>query len=240
MYLKIGDYTHEIGGPQLSITQRPVLSEGGVPLAQLHTWQIQGIVTGGGQTDIDTKIAALVAAYRGGGFDATLLLSDGVTPSQHVLKNNRAVGGVRVISGPDFPNGGGAEYATKRTFAVTLEAEIPIENAATALLNFRESLSLSGGDRRVEWTETKLGPPRPQITRRQTIYRAVQSGQAVGYLQYPTFPGFLFPQQYAVESPRLTYGGGKRRSSGDFTDFSLSWEIRYESDRPLAGRPHFA
>ncbi|MCC9608515.1 hypothetical protein LOC68_09885 [Blastopirellula sp. JC732] len=240
MYLKIGNYTHEIGGPQLSITQRPVLSEGGVPLAQLHSWQIQGIVTGSGQSEIDAKVAALIAAYRQRGFDASLLLSDGVTPSQHALKNSQAIGGVRVVSGPSFPNGAGAEYATKRTFAVTLEAEIPIEDPQTALLNFRESLSLSGGDRRVEWTETKLGPPRAQMTRRQTIYRAVQSGQAVGYRQYPLFPGFLFPQQYAVEAPRLTYGGGKRRLSGDFTDFSLSWEVRYESDRPLAGRPHFA
>ncbi|TWT34689.1 hypothetical protein [Blastopirellula retiformator] len=240
MYLKIGNYTHEIGGPQLAITQRPVLSEGGIPLAQLHTWQIQGIVTGSGQDDIDAKIAALKAAYRQRGFDATLLLSDGVTPSQHVLPGSKAIGGVRVVSGPDFPNGGGAEYATKRTFAVTLEAEIPIEDAQTALLNFRETLALSGGDRRIDWTETKLGPPRPQMTRRQTIYHAVQSGSAVGYRQYPTFPGFLFPQQYAVEAPRLTYGGGKRRSSGHFTDFSLSWEVRYQADRPLAGRPHFA
>ena len=55
MYLKIGNYTHEIGGPQLSIMQRPVLSEGGVPLAQLHAWQIQGIVTGSGQSEIERR-----------------------------------------------------------------------------------------------------------------------------------------------------------------------------------------
>lgn len=239
MYLKIGDYTHEIGGPQLAITQRPVLSEGGVPLAQIHAWQIQGIVTGSGQSDLDGKIADLLEAYRQTNFDATLLLSDGVTPSQHRLRSRDAVGGVRVASGPDFPEGKGAEYATRRTFAVTLEAEIPVSAAETALLHFRETLSLFGGDRRIAWTETKQGPPRAQVTRRQSVYHAVQSGQAVGYLGYPSFPGFLFPPQYAIEAPRLTYGGGRRRASGDFTDFSLSWEVRYQADRPLAGLPHF-
>lgn len=238
MYLKIGNYTHPIGEPALQISKQPVLSEGRVPIATTETWQITGLIVGSGQADIDAKIAALNNAYAQRGFDATLLLSDGVTPSQHVLKSSNTIGGVRVVGGPSFPDGKGAEYATKRTFSVTLEAEVPLANLDTAYMSFRETVSFSGGGRRIAWTETKLGSPRPQLTRRNTIYRATQSGQAVGYRAYPVFPGFLLPQQYAVDAPLVTYGGATYRGNGVFTDYVFSWEVRYESDRPLSATPH--
>ncbi|TWT30721.1 hypothetical protein [Blastopirellula retiformator] len=237
MYLKIGNYTHPIGEPALQIGKRPVLSEGGIPLSIIETWLINGLIVGSGQADIDAKVAALVSAYSQRNFDAVLLLSDGATASQHVMRHRDSMGGIRVIAGPSFPNGGGAEYATKRTFSVTLEAEFP-EAAATSLLSFRESVTFGGGGPRTAWTETKLGPPRPQLVRRQTIYRATQSGQAVGYRVYPTFPGLLLPERYALEPPSLTYGGGKNRGNGLFTDYTLSWEVRYQSDRPLVATPH--
>lgn len=237
MYLKIGNYTHPIGEPALQISKQPVLSEGRVPLSMVETWQINGLITGSGQDDVDTKIAELVAAYQQRGFDAVLLRSDGTTASQHALYNRDTIGGVRVVSGPNFPEGKGAEYATKRTFTVTLEAET-LTSAETALLSFRETVTFGGGGSRTAWTETKLGRPRPQLVRRNTVFRATQSGQAVGYRSYPSFPGLLFPERYAVEPPQLSYGGGKYRGNGSFTDFSLSWEVRYESDRPLVGTPH--
>ncbi|MFI4875948.1 MAG: hypothetical protein ACIALR_11440 [Blastopirellula sp. JB062] len=238
MYLQFGTYTHPIGEPSLTISRRPVLSEGGIPVSQIATWQIQGLITGDGQTDIDAKVAALIAAYRQTGVDAALLLSDGATPSQHVLRDADSIGGVRVVGGPSFPDGKGAEYATKRAFSITLEAELPVGDPAASLLSFRETLSQWGGGRRIAWTETKLGPPRPQMTRRQTLHYATQSGSAVGYRQYPAFPGYLFPPQYAVEPVRITYGGARHRGGGSFSDFAISWDVQYQSDRPLVAFPH--
>ncbi|QDU75430.1 hypothetical protein Pan97_24620 [Bremerella volcania] len=239
MYLRKGEYTHPIGEPQIAISKRPIFSGGGVPVAHAVTWAIQGMLLGSGQADLDAQIEALTAAYARQNEDVVLLLSDGVTESQHTLKVRDTRGGVYVTGGPDFPKGDGAEYATRRSFAVQISAEVPVEGALAAVMNFAETLSTSGGGPRYTHVETALGFPIKQKLRQATTYMATQSGTATGYAMYPSVPPPLFGEWNLAQAPRIT-----RRSPqwiGNSTrNFTVSWQYQFESAGPLLGLPHVA
>lgn len=239
MYLKKGNYTHPIGEPQIAITKRPILNSGGVPVAHTVTWAIQGMLLGSGQADLDAKIEAFLEAYSRQNEDIVLLLSDGTTESQHTLKVRNTRGGVFVTQGPDFPEGGGAEYATRRSFAVQVSAEIPISSAGNAVMNFTETLATWGGGPRYAHVETAIGIPVKQQLRRNTTYMATQAGTATGYSYYPSVPSPIFGSSYLVENPRITRQSPKWQGNG-YRDFTISWEYKFESAYPLTGLPNYA
>lgn len=239
MYLRKGEYTHPIGEPQISISRRPVLNSGGVPVAHAVTWSIQGMLLGSGQADLDAQIEAFITAYARQNEDVVLLLSDGVTESQHTLKVRDTRGGVYVTQGPDFPKGDGPEYATRRSFAVQISAEVPVEESTSALLSFTETLSTSGGGPRYAHIETALGFPIKQQLRRATTYLATQSGTATGYALYPSVPPPIFGTANLAQSPRIT-----RRSpewvGNTVRNFTVSWQYQFESALPMFGLPNVA
>lgn len=238
MYLRIGTYTHRIGEPQITITKRPVVTDGGLPVAHTHTWTIQGKLLGTGQADMTTKINALITAYQQVDPNVTLLLSDGTTPSSHLIVASQTRGGVRIVQGPDFPDGGGAEYATKRSFSVQIEAEIPVSAPQNTLMTFTESLSGWGGGPRDTLIETMIGTPIRQRLRNATIYHAIQSGVAIGYTTWPNPPGPLFPAAM-LEAPRISRDSPERIGTG-FKNYRTSWEYRFQSALPIGGIPHVA
>lgn len=239
MYLRKGEYTHPIGEPQIAISKRPILNSGGVPVAHTVIWAIQGMLLGSGQTDLDAQIEALTTAYARQNEDIVLLLSDGATESQHTLKVRDTRGGVYVTQGPDFPKGDGPEYATRRSFAVQLSAEVPVAGSIGAVMNFTETLSTSGGGPRYSHVETALGFPIKQQLRRATTYQATQAGTATGYSMYPSLPRPIFGEANLAHAPRIT-----RRSPewiGNSTrNFTVSWQYQFESAFPFFGLPSVA
>lgn len=239
MYLKKGNYTHPIGEPQIAISKAPIVDGGGIPVAHTVTWDIQGMLLGSDQADIDAKIEAFLSAYSRQNEDIVLLLSDGVTESQHTLKVEDTRGGVWVKSGPNFPNGGGAEYATKRSFSVRIEAEVPVTNTVSRVLAFTESLSTYGGGPRYGFTETASGLPVKQLLKSNTTYRATQSGSATGYSAWPTVPGPIFGSGSLEEAPRITRNSPQQRGNS-FASFTVSWEYKFASAYPLYGLPNIS
>jgi len=239
MYLRKGEYTHPIGEPQIAISKRPIFDRGGVPIAHTVTWNIQGMLLGNGQADLDAKIAAFTAAYARQNEDIVLLLSDGVTESQHTLKVSDTRGGVYVTRGPDFPRGDGPEYATRRSFAVQLSAEVPLRGSIATVMNFQETVSTAGGGPRYAHVETALGFPVKQQLRTATTYVATQSGTATGYDAYPQVPLPLFGDANLAQAPRVI-----RRSpqwvGNQVRNFTVNWQYQFESAAPLFGLPHVA
>ncbi|MFN3151382.1 hypothetical protein [Bremerella sp.] len=237
MYLRKGEYTHPIGEPQIAISKRPILDSGGVPVAHTVTWAIQGMLLGSGQADLDAQIEAFTTAYARQNEDVVLLLADGVTESQHTLKVADTRGGVYVTQGPDFPKGNGPEYATRRSFAVQISAEVPVAGSTTAVMNFTETLSTSGGGPSYSHVETALGFPIKQRLRSATTYVATQSGTATGYALYPSVPPPIFGEVNLAKAPRIT-----RRSPewiGNSTrNFTVNWQYHFESATPLFGLPN--
>lgn len=239
MYLKWGDYTHPLGEPQITITRQPILAESGIPVAHTVTWDIQGKLLGSGQADLDAKIAALNSAYAKQNQDLVLLRSDGQTDSQHSLRRADTRGGTWVVSGPNFPDGGGAEYATVRTFQLQIQAEVPVTNPQTTFVSFEESLRLSGGGPLFSHVETAFGFPVRQQLRANTTFRAVQSGSAIGYRNYPPVPGPLFGYGNLTHEPVITRVSPKRVGTAHH-QYRVSWQYEFESAFPLSGLPHIS
>ncbi len=237
MYLKKGDYTHPIGEPQIAISKLPVLDGRGIPVAHTVTWNIQGQLQGSGQSDMDAKIEAFLEAYSRQNEDIVFLLSDGVTESQHTLKVRDTVGGVFVTNGPNFPDGSGAEYATKRTFDVQVSAEVPVDGAVNAIMSFNETLATSGGGPRYGFTETATGLPVKQTLRSYTTYRATQSGSVTGYGTWPTPPLPIFGSANLEEAPRISRQSPEWKGTS-YTSFTVTWEYKYASASPLSGLPN--
>lgn len=238
MYLKYGDYTHPQGEPQISIAKQAILSAAGTPVAHRVVFDIQGMLLGSGQADIDGKIEALIEAYSKQNRDLILYRSDGSTASQHSLKVRDTRGGVWVTAGPDFPEGGGAEYANKRTYTVQVSGEIPVSNPSTAIMAYTETLALWGGGPRDRHIETARGTPIKQRLRQRTVYHATQSGSATGYRAYPAAPGPLFGASNLIETPRITRVSPKWTGTS-YTNYQISWEYKFESASPLSGLPNF-
>ncbi len=237
MYLKWGDYTHPLGEPQIAITRQPILAESGIPVAHRVVWDIQGKLLGTDQADLDHKIAAMQAAYDKQNQDLVLLRSDGETDSQHTLRRADTRGGTWVVAGPSFPEGGGAQYATMRTFQIQIEAEVPVINPHTTFMSFEESLRLSGGGPLFSHVETAFGFPVRQQLRANTTFRATQSGSAIGYRNYPPVPGPLFGFASLVREPVITRTSPQRVGTSQH-NFRVTWQYEFESAFPLSGLPH--
>ena len=238
MLLSYGDYRHPLGQPAIVISRQTLFSAANTPLAVRERWEISGLLQAGSSEEMSEKIDSLEAAYATGGKDLVLYLPDGSTASSHRLVNSETLGGVRVVRPPSYPQGRGAEYATIRTFAVALEADLPV-SLETALVSYRETLEFRGGGPRFGHLEPLVGLPIKQLLRRHTIFRATQRGEAVGWLAYPTPPLALWPAAL-VEAGTVQLASPRRRGSGPalaYTDFPISWSYQFESALPLLGRP---
>jgi hypothetical protein len=240
MILAYGDYRHPLGQPAITIWRRTLLSAANTPLAVSERWEIAGLLQAATVQEMSEKIDALEAAYSEDGRDLVLYLPDGTTASSHYLASSQTLGGVRVVRPPSYPEGRGAQYATVRTFLVTLEAEVPVTSPETALVSFRETLELTGGGPRYGHLEPLVGWPIKQLLRRHTVFRALQRGEAVGWLAYPAAPPPLWPAAL-VEAGTSQAGSPRRRGLGAalaYTDFPISWSYKFESAGPLIGGPN--
>ena len=217
------------------ISKRPVLSDSGVPVAHIETWTITGMLLASSSSLLDDAIAEMIEAYSVDRQDIALLFTD-ESDTQHTIENSSTKGGVRIIDGPNFPNGKANEYVNKREYNLTIEAEIPVTQPLTGVVSFTETLTTFGGGPRVAVIERAIGLPIAQTTRRATIYEAIQSGSATGYSGLPAIPGPLFPNaQY--DNPRISVVSPKRRGLS-FTHYQVSWEYRFRSAFPLSGTPN--
>ena len=240
MYLKYGAYTHAANDAAVVISRDALLGAAGVPYGYRERWDVSGFLQAETQAELTQAIAALQAAYAVPAQDAALLLSDGVTETAHRLDSSSAIGGVRVVAPPAFPQGAGAEYSTFRGYRLALEADIATGDAVE-LLSFEEVLQFSGGGPRHVHLETLAGPPRKQLANQHTIFRATQSGRAVGLSRYPIAPAPLWPaderrdqRQWSLRAPRRS----GPRGAASFTEFEIVWTYAFESALPLSGKPN--
>ena len=219
----------------VAISREAVLNMAGVPYEYRERWDVQAQVFGDDQAALKVAINDVVTAFSIQGGDLLLYHNDGTTLSSHTLVNAATLSGVRVVSGPSFPQGQGAEYATYRTFNVALEAEFPA-TLFDGLIEFEETLAFEGGGPLFTHLQPVNGPPQKQLLAEFTPFRAMQDGHAVGYLSWPLpslpiWPGALV----RAGSPRRT---SPRKRPGGFTHFPVQWRYEFESVLPLLGDPH--
>ena len=233
--IRYGAYEHPLGTTRYSTSEQTVFGDN--RLSQLVTTRISisGNVHGKDFAECQTRFTDLVNAYsvRAPVFE---ILLDGAQTLFRIDAGS-VIGGIRVVTPPSIPNTVGSIHHNFIPFTIELEATRPVIAAINTLKSFKETLSFSGGGPTYKLIETLYGPPVKQQTRRQTIFRARQSGTATGLYMLPSIPPPLFPDA-------LIKGGDSERGSGErmgniVTLYrTASWSYEYESATPLIALPN--
>jgi hypothetical protein len=236
MYFKYGSYQHAAAEVDVTFFGRQtVFNQRGLAQFERLSLRIRGTLIDT-QSNLTTKIAALEAAYRKQKQDAALYEDDG-TRTPHAIVNSQTIGGTHVDA-VTWPRGAeGGEYATGRSYEISISGEIAL-TSETTLLNFQESLSFVGtaGPRHV-WIETRNGPAQRQTVSQNTTQRIIQAGNALGLYGYPTTPAPIFPSLEHLPARRYTRTG-PRQNGRAFTDYGVQWSYEFESPSALAGAPN--
>lgn len=208
-----------------------------VQLAGVIVLNTSGLTTAQAQSAIRTAIQTRELAYSVDGGNFTFLHDDG-SLSAHSLDNASAIGGVRVVDF-SFPKGDAAEYATQRTFTVTLEADYPL--ASGGLMSFQETIEVTGtGGPRKIIIETLNGDAQEQIVNQKTKVTITQRGSAVGYLSYPVadIPGPVSPDAERQDRRQVSYGSPTNQN-GSFINWPVNWTYYHELTTPAGAFPNY-
>ena len=249
LFFQYGSYKHDVGEVTLSnLSQRVQFSDRDIPETVVKTMAIDGVLVGSA-SELTTKINALEKAYSKQFQSAVMYQQTGsaITRTAHALDQSYAFGGVRV-TGFSYPDGSGAEYATKRKYRIDLEAKYRLypngtiikgypwqllqieEKEFSELGSHSETLTFSGGGPTIVSIATLSGPVIMQKTTNQTTYRAPQTGSSTAPTYYPKAPNPMWSNYYDQPGSSIT-----RSASGK--SFTTTWNYQFISDIPLNGLP---
>lgn len=236
MKYKYGSYEHDENEVLLTVSRQPVYQSGFMQRVKI-IHDIQGFLkpSAATQAAIKTKIEALRSAYSYGGRNAALYHNDG-SISAHALLANTCIGGTRVTR-LDFPKGTPGEYATIRSYHITVEGE-QWANEAQDVLEFSESLSSEGGLPLWQWSQPIEGDPVAFQLTETDVYRVTQSGRAVGRLTWPDPPAPIFSGSNVKLMQNTITRENPTRDRWTYNGYSISWTYVMESSQELTGKPN--
>jgi hypothetical protein len=236
MILKYGAYAHAGNEVQITISRRANIEPNGLRSTFVETWHIRGVLQAASQAALTAALGALEAAYAVDGNTLAFFEDDGTTETAHKLDSATAIGGVRVVAGPSYPAGSGAEYSTFRTYTVTVEAEYPLDDEIEQPVAWTETLLFGGGGPRFVMLHTLTGTPVKQEVAENTPYWCLQTGSARGLLSYPAPPEPLFPGDEHVDRRRIAFRTPEILE-GVPKDFVVEWSYSFEATGALVGMP---
>jgi hypothetical protein len=237
MILKYGTYSHAQDTVSLAVTREPVRNERDQRYAVRERWTIDGWLTGADAAALTTAIDALETAYATDGQNLILYLNDGVTPTSHSLASASALGGVRIISGPEYPEGAGAEYAVIRNFRITAEALFE-DSSPQALVDYSETIQVTGtgGARRVV-IPVLVGSPIVQETATATPVFISQDGQATGLTAYPAANLPVTGLHEHVDRRQISRRNPKRQADGTDRFYEITWHYEFTEAAAATATP---
>lgn len=236
---RYGAYAHDQGEVEIAVNKTLIETDAKTAFAQRVQINLAGVLLGDGIADLEQQAAALVSNYSVDGLDFIVEDQDGNALSLSLYAAN-CNGGTRVTRRPSFPSNRDAAYVTFLPYQITIEGDERIQGVETAFRSFQETVSFSGGGRRFGTLETRVGLPQRQLWTRNTIYRAVQEGSAVGLYAYPSVPAALWPA-WQLATPDIRYTGGRLVGTGAgqvYMDFGARWRYEFESPFALFGTPN--
>jgi len=234
MQLRYGQYTHANGETALNISRDTIYSSDKIAQSIMEKWIIDGKLIPTSSQSINGLVAGLSDAYSVDGLDLGLY-DDGSRTSLY-LDSKSCIGGTQVAQHPSFPTSRDAALVTNMPYKITVRGERPITTRESLLVSFRETIRRSGGGPLFGYTETLYSLPVPQRRRRHTIFRATQSGSAVGRYGYPEVPRAIWPASL-VGNPKIVEIGPKRRAGGDNENYEVQWVYNFESHVSMLGSP---
>lgn len=235
MQLVYGNYQFDPNSTTVQVDSHTVQNEAGIPLSIVLTFAVKGYLTGTSQLILTLAESALRTALARPYQDLRLLQDSGLN-SADVLLNANSITGVRIIEGPSFTDTMGPEYAVIRSFKFAAQAEYPLLNTANLLMRYVERLIFTGGGPLYAHRPALNGLPQKQLIYPNMPYQVVQTGQIVGYRNYPPVPGPKFPDALK-ESPRITTYSPSRRGLTAYQGYGIEYSYLFESATPLVDVP---
>lgn len=247
MYVKYGDYQFDDDAVWYAYTCPAKLDSNGVPYAYSPQYKLSGWISitdtgtvAGNQAAMTAKLALFEAAFAKQ-FQNFGFYDNAGNLTVHKLINAQTLGGVKVLTRPEYPDSRGAEYSTFRSFTLTLGADVPLsaQQGPNAVVEWQETLTYigTGGPRRV-WQEFIEDNPENQVVAQRTTIKAIQRGSAIGFGDYIAFPAPLYPLEVEHEDQRIfERGTPQAKGAGVFKYYPSSWSYFFEFANPQFGNP---
>lgn len=237
MYFRIGTKTFSAGEVGIRRIAARALRRNGITYGTETVWDLFGMTHADNATALTLELAAVEAAFRQQGVDAGFYEDNG-TPTQHRLQGSQLAGGL-MVEPVSYEAGVGAEYTTYRNWTVSLLGRT--RDASVQVVEWEESLTFIGGGPEYAFLPCIDAPPVKQLVKQYTTFKAIQSGRALGLLQYipPAAPlwGTVHEHQHLRQ---LLYGLPDRigkPGQAEFENFPTTWTYYFESVTPLVGSP---
>lgn len=235
MYFRYGSYQHpanEVNIDRFVISSR--ITNRGRRRSQIYQMHISGELLYSTQSELTDRIQGLIAAYDQNFQDAGFFQDDDA-PTPHRLPNSAdCVSGVQVVQ-RSWPVGDAAEYATKRTFSVVLQAEY--DRPDSEILEYSEQFQyLGNGGPCFEVVNQYEGDPIVQRLHEKTAQRIVQTGTSLG------LNGYVLP--FGAAFPAFEHGNLRQESPGTpkqqglrFQEYPFAWTYYMTLPAPVTTFP---
>lgn len=236
MKLSYGGFAHQDNECEVVIRAEPMRDEAQQYYQFRDTWEIRGFVQATDQAGVIAACTALENAYARDGGDLILLANTPPGGIAAQMLSGVCIGGTRVIRGPVYPEGGGAQFSNFRTYEITVEgirpATVPVE-----LLAWHETLAYKGtGGPELAYPEPLTGLPQKQQVKQATTCYCTQTGFAVGFTDWPDpappiFPGDEDPKERELipELPKRYGPPGK----AEYREFKVNWKYVFRRIGPF-------
>lgn len=136
LYLQYGSFSHNEGECTIAISK---VGNYGERRTITETWSVSGTLFGSSSSDLTSQANDIIDAYSTDGLD---LVWSG---TGHSLISNDSIYGTRVIGPPSFEKGDGAEFATQRSYRLSVSAEFADSIPGLSPdISYSESVSFTG------------------------------------------------------------------------------------------------
>ena len=143
----------------------------------------------------------------------------GGTTGHSLLNDSSCVSGTKIIA-RNFPKGDGAEFATRRTFSFTIQGTY--DSVEDDLFSWQETVEVIGtGGPKFVILET-VDRPYAMYVSNASVQYFQQTGTAVGYANYPAFPGPNGAGLEFLDRRRETRSSGRQVGNG-IRFFPIRW-----------------
>ncbi len=228
-------YSFGVNANHIKVGITTKFNKGGQPYSQVRRIDVAGDLLGNGQAANILLENALKTALSQNFGDLVFYDDSGLLIAESLI-NAQSITGTRVVSGPNFKDTFGPQFATLRTYDFSMEAEFILPGRPN-FLSFQESMAFSGGGPLYGIRRALNGPAQRQQVWALTEYVVDQTGSAEGYLAWPSpVPQPKFP--FALkQAGTIRYMDPTRKGPNGWEGWGISWTYHHEWPSILSGFP---
>lgn len=230
MLYRYGSYLSPLNEAGILIQREAVTSEAsGLQLGFRERWTLNGFLQATDPYTLTALLTLLELAFARNNQPLQLLANDGFTVLRQLAPLG-ALGGTRVVQGPQYLDDGtaDAEYSTYRRYQCIVEGGYAYAGVpGTALLAYHESITTRGtGGPRFVYRQPLTGYPQKQLVAENTPVLVTQRGEAVGLTAYPFYPAPIWPEAEHEDRRELEFGNPKK-TGGNVGAVYVEWPVRW-------------